>query len=120
MFLLHLLPSNIKKRKRTESKYGEEITSSNKLNELKEKVAMSNSKKRSIKPAKQINSTFIVDDDDDLEATTKNETKSIKKRKTEFITLSQATRAISTLKTMTPCHEPLDQNNIIFSVQSQQ
>ncbi|CAF3302224.1 unnamed protein product [Rotaria sp. Silwood2] len=80
---------------------------------------MSNSKKRPIKSTKQTNSTSIIDDDDALETTTKKKAKNLKK-KTEFITSSQATRAIATLKTTTPCQEGSNQNNVILSAQSQQ
>ena len=109
---------NIRKQKRTKGKYGEEITSSNRLNELKEKAAISNSKKRPIKSTKQINSTSIIDDDNDLETTTRKKRKNFKE-KTEFITSSQATRAIATLNTTTPCQEDSNQNNDILSAQSQ-
>lgn len=111
--------SNAKKQKRTEGKYGEEITSSNRLNELKEKAAMPNSKKRPIKSTKQTNSTSIIDDDNDLEATTKKKRRTSKK-KTEFITSSQATRAVATLNTTTSCQEQSNQNNVLLFAQSQQ
>ena len=110
--------SNIRKQKRTKGKYGEEITLSNRLNELKEKAAISNSKKRPIKSTKQINSTSIIDDDNDLETTTRKKRKNFKE-KTKFITSSQATRAVATLNTTTPCQEDSNQNNDILSAESQ-
>ena len=110
---------NIRKQKRTKGKYGEEITSSNRLNELKEKAAISNSKKRPIKSTKQTNSTSIIDDDNDLETTTRKKRKNFKE-KTEFITSSLATGAIATLNTTTPYQEDSHQNNDILSAQSQQ
>ena len=80
---------------------------------------ISNLKKRPIKSTKQINSTSIIDDDNDLETTTRKKRKNFKE-KTEFITSSQATRAIATLNTMTPCQDDSNQNNDILSAQSQQ
>ncbi|CAF2083161.1 unnamed protein product [Rotaria magnacalcarata] len=65
-------PSNTKKQKRTEGKYGEEITSSNKLNQLIKKETTLHSKKRQITSTKETNITSIADDyDNDLETTTK-------------------------------------------------
>ena len=51
-------PSETIKRRRKESKYGEAITFSNRLNELKEKVKNSKSKKESLKSTIQTSSTF--------------------------------------------------------------
>ncbi|CAF4663107.1 unnamed protein product, partial [Rotaria sp. Silwood2] len=77
-----------------------------------------NSKKRRINSIKQTNLASIVDDDD-LETTTKKKRKSSKK-KSELITSSQATRAVTTLETITPRQEDSDQNSVILSGQSQQ
>ncbi|CAF3903029.1 unnamed protein product [Rotaria sp. Silwood1] len=96
--------SNRIKRTRTEGKYGEEITSSNRLNELKEKTTTLNLKKRSIKSTKQTSSTSVLASGAD----------------SEIITSSQATRAIATLETPSPSNEGSNQNNTSPSLQTQQ
>ncbi|CAF4626291.1 unnamed protein product [Rotaria sp. Silwood2] len=111
--------SNRIKRTRTEGKYGEEITSSNRLNELKEKVTTLNLKKRSIKSTKQTTSTSVLASGADLETTTRKKRK-ISKQHSEIITSAQATRAIATLETPSPSNEGSSQNNTSPSLQTQQ
>ncbi|CAF3927604.1 unnamed protein product [Rotaria sp. Silwood1] len=111
--------SNRIKRTRTEGKYGEEITSSNRLNELKEKTTTLNLKKRSIKSTKQTSSTSVLASGADLETTTRKKRK-ISKQHSEIITSSQATRAIATLETPSPSNEGSNQNNTSPSLQTQQ
>ncbi|CAM4753407.1 unnamed protein product [Rotaria magnacalcarata] len=63
--------SNTTKRTRGEGKYGEEITSSNRLNDLKEKSSKLSSKKRSIKSTTETSETSVFASGDDLEVTKK-------------------------------------------------
>ncbi|CAF3400848.1 unnamed protein product [Rotaria socialis] len=63
--------SNTTKRTRGEGKYCEEITSSNRLNDLKEKSSKLSSKKRSIKSTTQTSETSVFASGDDLEVTKK-------------------------------------------------
>ncbi|CAF4170131.1 unnamed protein product, partial [Rotaria sordida] len=93
-------PSITNKRKRIEGIYGEEITSSNMLNELKKKASQPNPAKRIKKSNKQMTTASISSDGIDI-AITNKPTRKLAKRTNEIITLSQATRAISTFQTST-------------------
>ncbi len=92
LFRQHAIPppssSNTNKRIRTEGKYGEEITSSNRLNELKEKASKPNPRQRIKTSTKKI-------------TTTNKRTRKLPKETNETITSSQATRALSTIQTPT-------------------
>jgi hypothetical protein len=89
LFRQHAIPppssSKTNKRIRTEGKYGEEITSSNILNELKEKASKPNPRTRVKKSTKQT-------------TTTNKRTRKLPKGTNETITSSQATRALSTIQ----------------------
>ncbi|CAF3088028.1 unnamed protein product [Rotaria sp. Silwood2] len=87
------LPSKTNKRTRKEGQYGEEITSSNRLNELKEKVSLSSTKKQ-------------------ITTTTTTKRRRLSKQTSEAITLSQTTRALSTLQTLSSSNTTRDQNAI--------
>ncbi|CAF3907965.1 unnamed protein product [Rotaria magnacalcarata] len=82
------LSSKTYERTRNEGKYGEEITSSSRLKELKEKSSSASTKKQPSNSNKQ--ETQIV------------------KRKNEFISLSQATRALTNLQTSSTSNITID------------
>ncbi|CAF3956167.1 unnamed protein product [Rotaria magnacalcarata] len=94
--------SNTTKRTRGEGKYGEEITSSNRLNDLKEKSSKLSSKKRSIKSTTETSETSVFASGDDLEVT--------KKKK--------PTRAIATVEILAPRNEDSNGYNIISSIKN--
>ncbi|CAF3003107.1 unnamed protein product [Rotaria sp. Silwood2] len=79
------------KRIRTEGKYGEEITSSNKLNELKEKASKSNAKKRTTASTARTSTTFTSSNDTDSVATKKVHRST--KRSSESTIASQGTHS---------------------------
>jgi hypothetical protein len=103
-------PPKTIKRARTEGIYGEEITSSNRLNELKEKSEKLISKKRPIKSARQTSSTFL--DTTDSETTTRKRRR-LSKQRSEMITSSQVERAVATLHTSSSSNTSSTQNNTI-------
>ena len=91
------LSSKSNKRTRNEGKYGEEITSSTKLNELKEKASKSNTKKRRTNSTMEMSVTSACSNGIDTATTAKRKRRSTK-RTNESITSSQATRAVVTLQ----------------------
>lgn len=88
-------PPRTFRRTRTEGQYGEEITSGNRLDQLKEKAQKSNSKKRPIDSMLETNSTTTNGADGGTKTKKKPR---LLKQKSEVITLSQATSAIVTLQ----------------------
>jgi hypothetical protein len=88
--------SKLNKRIRIEGKYGEEITSSSRLNELKQKASKPNPKKRSFKSTQQTGTSIATGSGTDLGTTIKR--RKLSKQKSETITSSQATRAVGTLR----------------------
>ncbi|CAF1549570.1 unnamed protein product [Adineta ricciae] len=89
-------PPKTSKRKRTEGIYGEEITTSNMLNDLKEKASQSNQAKRTKRTITAPVSTLPVDPKRAAQSKRKP-----RKTTSETITSSQATRAISTVQAST-------------------
>lgn len=90
-----IAPPRTFRRTRTEGQYGEEITSSNRLDQLKEKAQKLNSKKRSIDSMLDASSTTTSVAD---VGTKTRKRPRLSKQKSEVITLSQATRAVVTLQ----------------------
>jgi hypothetical protein len=93
-------PPTLKTNKRigTEAKYGEEITSSNRLNELKENASKSTAKKRRINSTIGTSTTSASSDGIDTTTTTAKRRRKSTKQTSETIISSQATRAIITLQ----------------------
>ena len=100
------LSSKTNKRTRNEGKYGEEITSSSRLKELKEKESSSNIKKQSSKLTMEINITSLFLNNN-IETTAKK--RKLSKENNEYITLSQATRALTNLQASSSSNTNIDQ-----------
>ena len=89
--------SKTTKRARIEGKYGEEITSSDRLDILKKKASKRNAKKRQIDSTNETNPTAPVYDGSIITKPVKRARRSTK-RNNEFITSSQAISATATLQ----------------------
>jgi hypothetical protein len=106
------------KRMRIEGKFGEEITSSNRLNELKQKASKPNPKKRLFESKQTTGTSFATGSGGDPGTTTKR--RKLSKQTSEVITLSQATRAIATFRTLSSGNTVSDQNDIHSPLETQQ
>ncbi|CAF4994429.1 unnamed protein product, partial [Rotaria sp. Silwood1] len=95
------------KRKRIEGIYGEEITSSGRLDELKQKKLKPNRKRRTFSTTEQTGNG--------LETTTTAKKRKLSKKTSETITSSQVTRAIATVRTLSSIDISPDQNDISSS-----
>lgn len=93
-------PPKTNKRIRTDGIFGEEITSSNRLNELKEKISKPNPAKRLKRSTKQTMTTSVSSNGVHV-ATTNKRKRKLPKTTNETSTSSQATRAVSTIGTPT-------------------
>jgi hypothetical protein len=113
--------SKTNKRKRIEGKYGEEITSSGRLDELKQKASKPNPKKRLFKSTEQISTSFVTGSAaDSRTTTTTTKRRKLSKQTSEMITSSQATRAIATLQNSSSMNMISDQNDISSPLQNRQ
>ncbi|CAF4383468.1 unnamed protein product, partial [Rotaria magnacalcarata] len=111
------LPSKTNKRTRKEGQYGEEITSSNRLNELKEKVSLPRTKKQKSKLTITANISFTFLFGTNVATTTTTKRRRLSKQTSDTITLSQTTRALSTLQALSSSNTIRDQNAIGSKVQ---
>ncbi|CAF4022022.1 unnamed protein product, partial [Rotaria sordida] len=96
------------KRKRIEGIYGEEITSSGRLDELKQKKLKPNRKRRTFSTTEQIGNGLET-------TTTTAKKRKVSKKTSETITTSQVTRAIATVRTLFSIDISPDQNDISSS-----
>lgn len=106
------------RRVRIEGKYGEEITSTDRLNELKQKASKPNPKKRLFESKQQTSTSFAINSGGDVGTTTKR--RKLSKQTSEIITFSQATRAVTTVRTLSSGNMVSDQNGIHSPLETQQ